>query len=153
MQEIKVYMTGWLNYYGIASLKTKMQEWDEWLRHRIRAYIWKQWKVPSARITQPHETGHTETLCLQMGICESLLECSWKPNSAKLYYKRETRTSRILQSIRQVRVPALMRLNRRIGNPSYGGVRGRGYRPLPTRLRKRFSGICSWTRRRMAGTF
>ena len=38
------------------------------------------------------------------------------------------------QSIRQVRVPALMRLNRRIGNPSYGGVRGRGYRPLPTRL-------------------
>ena len=76
--------------------------------------------------TQPHETGHTETLCLQMGICESLLECSWKPNSAKLYYKRETRTSRILQSIRQVRVPALMRLNRRIGNPSYGGVRGRG---------------------------
>ena len=84
--------------------------------------------------TQPHETGHTETLCLQMGICESLLECSRKPNSAKLYDKRETRTSRILQSIRQVRVPALMRLNRRIGNPSYGGVRGRGYRPLPTRF-------------------
>ena len=42
------------------------------------------------------------------------------------YYKRETRTSRILQSIRQIRVPALMRLNRRIGNPTYGGVRGRG---------------------------
>ena len=41
MQEIKVYMTGWLNYYGIAFLKTKMREWDEWLRHRIRAYIWK----------------------------------------------------------------------------------------------------------------
>ena len=44
MQEIKVYMTGWLNYYGIASLKTKMQEWDEWMRHRVRATIWKQWK-------------------------------------------------------------------------------------------------------------
>ena len=57
---------------------------------------------------------------------ESLLEGSRKPNSKMLYYKRETRTSRILQPIRQVRVPALMRLNRRIGNPSYGGVRGRG---------------------------
>ena len=49
MQEIKVYMTGWLNYYGIASLKTKMREWDEWLRHRIRAYIWKQWKKPKTK--------------------------------------------------------------------------------------------------------
>ena len=50
MQEIKVYMTGWLNYYGIASLKTKMQEWDEWLRHRIRAYIWKQWKKQKTKL-------------------------------------------------------------------------------------------------------
>lgn len=37
--------------------------------------------------TQPHKTGHTEILRPQMGICESLLECSRKPNSAKLYYK------------------------------------------------------------------
>lgn len=29
MQEIKVYMTGWLNYYGIAFLKTKMRGWTE----------------------------------------------------------------------------------------------------------------------------
>ena len=29
MQETKVYMTGWLNYYGIESLKRKMREWDE----------------------------------------------------------------------------------------------------------------------------
>ena len=42
-------ITGWLNYYGIASLKTKMREWDEWLRHRIRAYIWKQWKKPKTK--------------------------------------------------------------------------------------------------------
>ena len=38
MQEIKVYMTGCLNDYGMASLKTKMQEWGKWLRHRIRGY-------------------------------------------------------------------------------------------------------------------
>ena len=59
------------------------------------------------------------------GPSKSLLECSRKSNPEMLYYKRETRTSRILQYIRQVRVPALMRLNRRIGNPTYGGVRGR----------------------------
>lgn len=60
MQEIKVYMTGWLNYYGIASLKTKMKEWDEWLRHRIRAYIWKQWKKPKTKLKNLMKLGVPE---------------------------------------------------------------------------------------------
>ena len=60
MQEIKVYMTGWLNYYGIASLKTKMREWDEWLRHRIRAYIWKQWKKPKTKLKNLMKLGVPE---------------------------------------------------------------------------------------------
>ena len=45
-----IYIRGWLGYFGIASMKTTMQKWDEWLRRRLRVYIWKQWKVPKARI-------------------------------------------------------------------------------------------------------
>lgn len=60
MREIKVYMTGWLNYYGIAFLKTKMREWDEWLRHRIRAYIWKQWKKPKTKLKNLMKLGVPE---------------------------------------------------------------------------------------------
>ena len=40
-------------------------------------------------------------------------------------YEQETRTSRIFQLIRQVRVYALMRLNRRVPNGTHGGVGGR----------------------------
>ena len=50
MENVKVYIRGWLGYFGIASMKMTMQRWDEWLRRRFRAYIWKQWKVPKARI-------------------------------------------------------------------------------------------------------
>ena len=50
MEKVKVYIRGWLGYFGIASMKTTMQRWDEWLRRRLRVYIWKQWKVPKARI-------------------------------------------------------------------------------------------------------
>ena len=42
MQNVKVYIRGWLGYFGIASMKTTMQRWDEWLRRRFRFYIWKQ---------------------------------------------------------------------------------------------------------------
>ena len=50
MRNVKVYIRGWLGYFGIASMKTTMQEWDGWLRRRIRMYIWKQWKKPKARV-------------------------------------------------------------------------------------------------------
>ena len=50
MKEIKLYMTGWLNYYAIDSMKQRMAQWDERLRHRIRAYIWKQWKKPKTKL-------------------------------------------------------------------------------------------------------
>ena len=50
MHKVKVYVRGWLSYFGIASMKNTLKSWDEWLRRRFRMYIWKQWKVPKARI-------------------------------------------------------------------------------------------------------
>jgi group II intron reverse transcriptase/maturase len=50
MQRVKVYIRGWLGYFGIASMKRLMQSWDEWLRRRFRMYIWKQWKKPKTRV-------------------------------------------------------------------------------------------------------
>jgi len=49
MAEVKRYMRGWLNYYGLASMKTILRKWDGWLRRRIRMYIWKQWKKPRTK--------------------------------------------------------------------------------------------------------
>ena len=57
MENVKVYIRGWLGYFGIASMKTTMQRWDEWLRRRLRVYIWKQWKVPKARIRNLMKLG------------------------------------------------------------------------------------------------
>lgn len=50
MHNVKVFIRGWLGYFGIASMKTTMQEWDGWLRRRFRMYIWKQWKKPRTRV-------------------------------------------------------------------------------------------------------
>ena len=50
MKTIKIYMTGWLAYFGIANMKKTITEWNGWLRRRIRMYIWKQWKKPKTRV-------------------------------------------------------------------------------------------------------
>lgn len=49
LNELKLYTTGWLNYYGIADMKNQIIRLNQWIRRRIRMYIWKQWKKVSAR--------------------------------------------------------------------------------------------------------
>ena len=60
MQNVKIYIRGWLGYFGIASMKTTMREWDGWLRRRYRCYIWKQWKKPKARAKNLIQLGIPE---------------------------------------------------------------------------------------------
>ena len=49
MEKIKVYMRGWLNYFGIADMKENIGKLNGWLYRRIRMCIWKQWKLPKTR--------------------------------------------------------------------------------------------------------
>ena len=38
---------GWINYYRIGSMKQFLDKFGQWLRHKIRVIIVKQWKKPS----------------------------------------------------------------------------------------------------------
>jgi len=67
MQRVKVYIRGWLGYFGIASMKATMQRWDEWLRRRFRCYIWKQWKLPRTRVKNLIKLGIPEWAAYQCG--------------------------------------------------------------------------------------
>ena len=41
-------MRGWINYFGIGSMKRFMEEYGQWMRHKVRVVIIKQWKIPKA---------------------------------------------------------------------------------------------------------
>ena len=49
LAKIKAYARGWLNYYGVASMKNNIDDINGWLYHRIRMCIWKQWKLPKTK--------------------------------------------------------------------------------------------------------
>ena len=44
------YIRGWSNYFSLAGYKPRLEEWDSWLRHRIRMCIWKSWKRVRTRL-------------------------------------------------------------------------------------------------------
>ncbi|MGL5067865.1 MAG: group II intron reverse transcriptase/maturase [Sarcina sp.] len=44
LKKLKEIIIGWTNYFGIAKGKEKLKIIDGWIRRRIRACFWKQWK-------------------------------------------------------------------------------------------------------------
>ena len=60
MVEVKIFIRGWLGYFHVAEMKRNMQSWDEWMRRRIRMYIWKQWKKPGTRVQNLLKLGIPE---------------------------------------------------------------------------------------------
>lgn len=42
--KLKQFITGWVNYFKLADMKNLAKAIDQWLRRRLRMYIWKRWK-------------------------------------------------------------------------------------------------------------
>jgi hypothetical protein len=60
LKDLKSYVRGWLGYYAIADMSKAMKEMTEWVRRRIRMYIWKQWKRVRTRFSRLKGLGVSE---------------------------------------------------------------------------------------------
>jgi len=45
VEELNRYLTGWRGYFGFCETPNVLKELDGWIRRRLRAYVWKQWKT------------------------------------------------------------------------------------------------------------
>ena len=67
MENVKVYIRGWIGYFYVADMKRILQRWNEWLRRRMRMYIWKQWKKPRTKVQNLRKLGIPEWQAYQWG--------------------------------------------------------------------------------------
>jgi len=49
-ETLRQYITGWVNYFKLADMKSLLPTVDEWYRRRLRMVIWKQWKRIKTRL-------------------------------------------------------------------------------------------------------
>jgi RNA-directed DNA polymerase len=49
VKELRLYVTGWLGYFSISNTYKELLELEAWIRRKVRAYYWKQWKQPRTR--------------------------------------------------------------------------------------------------------
>ncbi len=75
-RELKLtqFIRGWVNYFGMADMKRLLQSNDEWLRHRIRAIYWKQWKKVKTKFKELKKLGVEEE---RAWICANMRNGNW----------------------------------------------------------------------------
>ncbi|MCB1133269.1 MAG: hypothetical protein KDN05_19265, partial [Verrucomicrobiae bacterium] len=49
IDELNLFVRGWLNYFKLSSTYSEVKDLAEWVRRRVRLYYWKQWKQPRTR--------------------------------------------------------------------------------------------------------
>jgi group II intron reverse transcriptase/maturase len=68
------YIRGWVNYFGMADMKKLLQTTDEWLRHKIRAIYWKQWKKVKTKYNELKKLGVENE---KAWICANMRNGNW----------------------------------------------------------------------------
>jgi RNA-directed DNA polymerase len=65
VKELSVYLIGWRGYFGFCQTPSVLRKLDEWLRRRLRAIAWKQWKYGRARFAELRRRGVGRDLVAQ----------------------------------------------------------------------------------------
>jgi group II intron reverse transcriptase/maturase len=68
-EKLRQFITGWINYFKLADMKKLLHATDEWLRRKIRAVYWKQWKKVKTRYRMIEKFGLPKWKVHEMANC------------------------------------------------------------------------------------
>jgi len=60
IMELQPILRGWINYFRLSEVKGIFEELDEWIRHRLRCVLWRQWKRRYTRVKRMMKYGIPE---------------------------------------------------------------------------------------------
>jgi RNA-directed DNA polymerase len=65
VKELSVYLIGWRGYFGFCETPSVLRDLDRWIRRRLRAIAWKQWKRGRTRFAELRRCGVGRDLAAQ----------------------------------------------------------------------------------------
>ncbi|MGH7930479.1 MAG: group II intron reverse transcriptase/maturase [Candidatus Binatia bacterium] len=65
VKQLAVYLCGWREYFSFCQTPSILQRFDEWVRRRLRARAWKQWKQGRRRFAELRKRGVGERQAAQ----------------------------------------------------------------------------------------
>ncbi|MCG8093234.1 MAG: group II intron reverse transcriptase/maturase [Candidatus Thiodiazotropha endolucinida] len=67
-RELRLYIQGWINYYGLSEYYRPLPRLDEWIRRRMRMCYLKQWHKPRTRIRNLIKLGTRTRTAVSLGL-------------------------------------------------------------------------------------
>lgn len=49
LEELRPVLLGWMSYYRKSEVRVTFEQLDQWMRRKLRAILWRQWKRPGTR--------------------------------------------------------------------------------------------------------
>ena len=65
--ELNQFLQGWWNYYSETESYNRLRPLAHWIRRRLRAVIWKQWKNRKTRVRELLKRGVSRIFALTTG--------------------------------------------------------------------------------------
>ena len=65
--ELREFMNGWWNYFGITESFNRLRPLAHWIRRRLRALIWKHWKNRRTRVGELLKRGVSRNYAVTTG--------------------------------------------------------------------------------------
>ncbi len=59
-EDLNPVLRGWMNYFILTETKGFAEEFDQWIRRRLRLILWRQWKRPWTRFKKLRQLGIAE---------------------------------------------------------------------------------------------
>ena len=66
IEELALYLMGWVAYYGFSEATWVFKELDSWIRRRLRCAFWQQWKTSRKRYAELVKRGVRTTEAKKM---------------------------------------------------------------------------------------
>ncbi|WP_247822224.1 group II intron maturase-specific domain-containing protein [Bradyrhizobium sp. 187] len=126
-QGVATYLVGWRGYFGFCQTPSVLSALDQWIRRRLRAIAWKQWKRGRTRFAELRRRGVGRDLAAQT---------AGSPHGPWRRALRLTLPCKLSSSGDSAWLPSRPRdphnpPNRRIRTPTYSGVGGATPRGVP----------------------
>jgi len=65
--ELREFMNGWWNYFGITESFNRLRPLAHWIRRRLRALVWKHWKNRRTRVGELLKRGVSRNYAVTTG--------------------------------------------------------------------------------------
>ena len=67
IEELNEYIRGWWGYFSLCETRSCLRALNAWVIRRLRAYVWKQWKLPRTKVRELINRGVPEYWAAKVG--------------------------------------------------------------------------------------